>query len=118
MNVQLVAVERSVWSGKATFVFARTTEGEVGILPGHVPMLAELAHAEMVRIDSVDDGEMHAAVYGGFLSVTADGVSILAETVELRDEINIEQARSDLDSDDAAVNSRARAQLRAAGHSV
>lgn len=118
MNVQLVAVERSVWSGKATFVFARTTEGEVGVLPGHVPMLAELAQAEMVRIDSVDEGEMHAAVYGGFLSVTADGVSILAESVELRNEIDVDKARNDLDSDDEEVSTRARAQLRAAGHSV
>lgn len=118
MNVQLVAVERSVWSGTATFVFARTTEGELGILPNHIPLLAELSQAEMVRIDSVEEGELHFAVYGGFLSVTADAVSILAESVERRDEIDLDQARSDYESDDADIRARGRAQLRAAGHSV
>ena len=45
MKVELVAVERRVWSGKASFVFARTTVGEIGILPGHEPTLAQLEEA-------------------------------------------------------------------------
>ena len=42
MTVELVAVERRLWSGKASFVFARTTVGEIGVLPGHEPTLAQL----------------------------------------------------------------------------
>ena len=118
MSVRLVAVEREVWSGTGTFVFARTTEGEIGILPNHIPLLAELVEGEMVRIDSTEGGEVHAAVHGGFLSVTADGVSILAESAELRDEIDLDQARADLDSDDEQTRLRGRARMRAAGHSV
>lgn len=118
MSVRLVAVEREVWSGTGTFVFARTTEGEIGILPNHIPLLAELVSGEMVRIDTTDGEEIHAAVDGGFLSVTAEGVSILAESAELRDEIDVEQARTDLESDDEEVRLRGRARLRAAGHSV
>jgi F-type H+-transporting ATPase subunit epsilon len=118
MSVRLVAVEREVWSGTGTFVFARTTEGEIGILPNHIPLMAELVEGEMVRIDTTDGNEVHAAVHGGFLSVTADGVSILAEEAELRDEIDVEQARTDLDSDDEQTRLRGRARLRAAGHSV
>jgi F-type H+-transporting ATPase subunit epsilon len=114
MNVQLVAVERRIWSGKAGFVFARTTVGEIGILPNHVPVLAQLADDEMVRIDTVDEGEFNALVGGGFMSVTEDGVSILAESVELRDEIDTEAARRDLDSDDEAVRRHAQVRLRAA----
>ena len=56
MTVELVAVERRVWSGKATFVFARTTVGEIGILPGHEQTLAQLEEAGVVRIDGVDVG--------------------------------------------------------------
>ncbi|MBO0840772.1 MAG: F0F1 ATP synthase subunit epsilon, partial [Sciscionella sp.] len=104
--------------GRATFVFARTTEGEIGVLPRHVPLLAQLIEGEMVRIDSVDDGEIHAAVHGGFLSVTEDGVSILAESADLRDEIDVEQAKLDYTSDDEELRLKARARLRAAGHSV
>ena len=118
MSVRLVAVEREVWSGTATFVFARTTVGEVGILPKHLPLLAEVVPGEMVRIDSTDGGEIHAAVDGGFLSVTEDGVSILAESAELREEIDVDRARTDYDSDDPELRLRGRARLRAAGHSV
>src|SRR2546430_2155248 len=69
MAVELVAPDRKLWSGQATFVFARTTEGEIGILPHHIPLVAELVEGEMVRIDPVDGEEIHAAVHGGFLSV-------------------------------------------------
>ena len=117
MAVELVAPDRLLWNGQATFVFARTTEGEVGILPRHVPLVAELIEGEMVRIDTVDGTEIHAAVHGGFLSVTEDRVSILAEGAELRDEIDVEQARLDFQSDDEETRLRAKARLRAAGHS-
>ena len=117
MHVELVSVERSLWSGEANAVYARTTEGEIGILPRHVPLVAELIEGEMVRIDTVDGNEIHAAVHGGFLSVTERGVSILAEGAELRDEIDVEQARLDFQSDDEETRLRAQARLRAAGHS-
>ena len=118
MSVELVAVERRLWSGKASFVVARTTEGEIGVLPRHVPVLAELEQGEIVRIDSVDSGEIHAAVDGGFLSITEEGVTILAESAELRDEIDPERARVESDDEDPDVRARGRARLRATGHSV
>lgn len=118
MSVELVAVERRLWSGNATFVVARTTEGEIGVLPRHVPVLAELEQGEIVRIDTVDSGEIHAAVDGGFLSITDEGVTILAESAELRDEIDPERARVDLEDEDPDVRARGRARLRATGHSV
>lgn len=81
LNVELVAVESKVWSGEATAVYARTTEGELGVLPGHQPMLGELRIGSRVRVKV--DGTEHAwEVDGGFLSVTTDGVTILAETAE------------------------------------
>lgn len=118
MSVQLVAVEREVWSGQATFVFARTTTGEIGVFPHHIPLLAQLVEGEMVRIDTADGNEVFAAVHGGFLSVSERGVSVLAESAELRDEIDVEQARVDLESEDDALRLRARARLRATGHAV
>ncbi|HET9141165.1 F0F1 ATP synthase subunit epsilon [Actinophytocola sp.] len=116
MSVELVAPDRQLWTGEATFVFARTTEGEIGILPHHIPLVAELVEGEMVRIDTTDGQEVHAAVHGGFLSVTERGVSILAEGAELRDEIDVEQAKLDFQSEDEETRIRARARLRAAGH--
>ncbi len=117
MLVELVAPDRLLWSGQATFVFARTTAGEIGVLPRHVPLVAELIEGEMVRIDTADGEEFHAAVHGGFLSVTDQGVTILAEDAEPAEEIDVEQAQRDFQSDDEDVRRRARARLRAAGHS-
>lgn len=117
MSVELVAPDRLLWTGQATFVFARTTEGEIGILPHHIPLLAELIEGEMVRIDTPGGDEVHAAVHGGFLSVTERGVSILAEDAELAEEIDVEQAKLDFQSEDEGLRTRAKARLRAAGHS-
>jgi F-type H+-transporting ATPase subunit epsilon len=81
VHVDLVAVEESVWSGDADLVIARTVEGELGILPGHAPVLGQLAEPSEVRIRK-PDGDLAFKVSGGFLSVTDEGVTILAESAE------------------------------------
>ncbi len=83
LHVELVSVEREVWSGEASQVIARTTEGEIGILPGHAPLLGQLAEGYDVRIIQSGGGEIAVNVSGGFLSVTDQGVTILAETATL-----------------------------------
>ena len=83
IQVALVSVEREVWSGQADMVVARTTEGEIGILPGHAPLLGELAEGYDVRIQQSSGSELVVTVSGGFLSVTDAGVTILAEAAAL-----------------------------------
>ncbi|MDP9183166.1 MAG: F0F1 ATP synthase subunit epsilon [Actinomycetota bacterium] len=83
MQVDLVSVEREVWSGEADMVVARTTEGEIGILPGHTPLLGQLAEGFDVRIQQAGGAELVVNVSGGFLSVTEAGVTILAEAATL-----------------------------------
>jgi F-type H+-transporting ATPase subunit epsilon len=123
MHVELVSVERALWSGEATAVFARTTEGELGILPGHIPLLGALEPGWVVRIDRAEEDELRVAVHGGFLSVREDGVSVLAEMAELAEDIDPARARAALDragdaADSADARDRALARLRAAGESV
>ncbi|HSK60135.1 MAG TPA: F0F1 ATP synthase subunit epsilon [Actinomycetospora sp.] len=126
MEVAIVGVEKRLWSGQANFVSARTVEGDIGLLPGHQPVIAALDEAGVVRIDPTDGESFHAAVFGGFLSVTSESVTILAEVAELASEIDVAAARDALqraegggdDVDDtAAAAARARARLRAAGES-
>jgi len=81
LQVELVSVERTVWTGEADMVLARTTEGELGVLPGHAPLLGQLADGSQVRIRQ-SGGEVAFSVGGGFVSVTDQGVSILVETAE------------------------------------
>lgn len=83
LHVELVSVEREVWSGEADFVQARTTEGEIGILPNHAPLLGELAEGYDVRIVQAGGSELVVTVSGGFLSITQEGVTILAESATL-----------------------------------
>lgn len=80
LRVELVAVEQKVWTGEAELVIARTTEGELGIMPGHAPLLGQLAEPGQVRIRRTGGEELTWDVAGGFLSVTARGVTVLAES--------------------------------------
>lgn len=124
MQVELVSVERPIWSGESIGVFARTVAGDLGILPGHTPLLGALEPGQIVRIERENEDDLRIAVHGGFLSVRKDGVSVLAEMAETADEIDVARARAALDSADpdtpegAAARDRALARLRAAGESV
>ena len=88
LNVEIVAVEREIWSGEATFVFTRTTAGEIGILPRHIPLVAQLVDDAMVRVEREGEDDLRIAVDGGFLSVTEESVSILVEFAEFESEID------------------------------
>lgn len=116
MTVELVAVERRLWSGTANMVIAETTVGELGILPGHTQLLGQLVEGGVVTIRTAGGSDVTAAVHGGFLSVNDDRVSILAESAELADEIDVAQAEQDVSHDDQDVRVWAAARLRAAGH--
>jgi F-type H+-transporting ATPase subunit epsilon len=95
-EVFLVTPEREVWSGQATIVIARGSEGELGVMNGHAPMLIQLGIGPLF-IQPTEGERVAAAVDGGFLHVMTSGeetrVDVLAEHAELRDEIDIEQAR-------------------------
>lgn len=129
--VEIVSPERELWAGEGDMVVARTVDGEIGIQPGHVPVLALLAPGAVVRVlGAGDDGEVRAAVHGGFLTMTmGNRISILAEIAELAEEIDVERARTALsgveargtvveDGEAQARAARARSRLRAAGEAA
>ncbi len=101
LHVELVSAERVVWSGDAVRVIARTVAGDVGILPGHAPLLSALSHG-VVDIQSTEGETWVAAVSDGFLSVADDRVSVLSEYAELSHEIDVEKARADVERAKAA----------------
>jgi F-type H+-transporting ATPase subunit epsilon len=131
LHVELLMPDRSLWSGEAGMVIAKTIDGDIGILPGHAPVFGILSPGSLVRIREVPGDEspgdvVRAAVRDGFLSVTADRVSILASAGEIASDVDVSAARSDLDSATSEADSAtaaeesvearyARARLRAAG---
>jgi len=97
LQVELVAADRVVWSGRASMVLARTTEGDVGILRDHSPVLSVLVPG-VIEIDPEEGDRVVAAVDGGFLSVAANRVSILAERTTLAGDVDVSAARADLEA--------------------
>jgi F-type H+-transporting ATPase subunit epsilon len=80
LQVELVAADRRVWTGEASMVRARSMDGELGILPGHTPLLGVLVSGDVVIHG--DGGDQTATIDSGFLSVEHDRVTIVAETVQ------------------------------------
>ncbi|WP_395109008.1 F0F1 ATP synthase subunit epsilon [Actinomadura sp. SCN-SB] len=121
LRVGLVSPEREIWSGEARMVVAQTIEGQLGILPGHAPVLGVLLDGSVVKIEPADGGPAVSAMVGsGFFSVADDEVSVLAEQAELGAEVDVAAARQALQDalaagEDPTSERRARARLRAAG---
>ena len=131
LHVELLMPDRSLWSGEAGLVIAKTLEGDIGVQTGHSPVFGILSPGSLVRIREVpgDDNPgdvVRAAVRDGFLSVAGNRVSILASVGQLATEIDVAAARTDLENATADVGSAAaaeesadvryaRARLRAAG---
>jgi F-type H+-transporting ATPase subunit epsilon len=91
LEVHVVTPEREVWTGEASMIVARALDGDVGILPGHTPLVAVLRVGPLF-IDPVDGGRISAAVDGGFVHVTSGQggtrVDVLAEEATLSTEVD------------------------------
>jgi F-type H+-transporting ATPase subunit epsilon len=83
LYVRIVSAEQEIWRGQASMVTAKTVEGEIGILPGHEPMLGLLANEGTVRVTTVDGQKITAEAAEGFLSVDADQVRVVARRAAL-----------------------------------
>ena len=91
---ELVSVERMLWSGKASSVTAQTTEGEIGVLPGHEPLLGQLVDNGVVVIRTAEGEKLVAAVQGGFLSVSSSKITILADSAVWASEVKTSEAEA------------------------
>jgi F-type H+-transporting ATPase subunit epsilon len=95
MQVEVVSAERSLLSVEATEVYARSMDGEIGILPGHQPALLALDIAP-VKVKLADGGEERIAVHNGFLFFRDGKLVILADIAEVAGQIDTRRAESRL----------------------
>jgi F-type H+-transporting ATPase subunit epsilon len=126
LRVEVVSPERVLFSGEAKQVITRTLDGgEIAFLPGHISFLGALTENH-TRIYLSDGKVQDLAVHGGFVEVAPDHVTILSDSAELAEAIDIKRARAALEraeaasrgEHDATVESalrRAHARLSAAG---
>ena len=94
MKLEIVTAERVVYSEDVNVLVAPGSDGELGILPGHAPLLTTLAPGE-IKVTK-DGDESFMAVSGGFLEVLGNKVTILANTAEYADEIDEDRAEAAL----------------------
>jgi F-type H+-transporting ATPase subunit epsilon len=122
LQVELVSPEAVVYTGEATMVLARTSDGEIAFQPGHVAFVGELSGRGPVKLWLTDGSVQLVAVHSGFVQVSNDLVTILSDVAELPRNIDVARARAALEAaqadlaadphDDAAAERRARAELR------
>jgi F-type H+-transporting ATPase subunit epsilon len=92
MRVELVSPERVLFQGDADMVVARTADGEIAFLPGHVPFVGALGIAKLRVLQA--GGEVVAAVHGGFVEAGPNGVTVLSDVAELADQVDVVRART------------------------
>ncbi len=92
IRLDIVTPERIVYSEDVNMVIARATDGDLGILPGHAPLVAGM-DIWPLRILS-DEGERQISVCGGFIEVRPEKVTILASCAELPEEIDVKRAEA------------------------
>ena len=82
LQVAVVSVGQNIWSGEAKSLIAKTTEGEIGILAGHEPVLSLLVDG-VVRVEGTNGDKAQVSISGGFLAVDNNSVRVLAEEAEV-----------------------------------
>ncbi len=129
LRVELVSPERLLYEGEATEVEARTTEGEIGFLTGHIPFVGALLPAR-VRVHQSDGSIQDIAVHGGFVELSNDHLMLLSDIAELAGDIDVPRAQAALERAEAALaendddevmeaaRDRARARLKTAGQDL
>ena len=91
MMLQIISPDRVFYEGEATMLEMTTTEGEIGVYPGHIPMTNILKPGIVV----IHEGDQikRAAVHAGFTEILQDRVTIMAEIAEWPDEIDVNRAK-------------------------
>ena len=92
-NVNVVTYQEKVLEQEADFLLVRTTEGDMGVLPNHSPFVAELAIGEMmIRLNGTEKSYF---VSGGFLEISNNNVTILADEAMASELIDLERAKKE-----------------------
>ncbi|MCM1112562.1 MAG: ATP synthase F1 subunit epsilon [Muribaculum sp.] len=88
--LRIITPDRLFYEGDVEMVEFNTTEGEIGVLPGHIPLTVIVKPGILAITEK--DGEREAALHAGFAEILPEGITILAEIVEWPEEIDMHRA--------------------------
>jgi F-type H+-transporting ATPase subunit epsilon len=89
-TLQIVTPEREFYKGEASMLVFNTSEGEIGVLKGHIPLTTILKSGEMIIKN--DGQEKKAALHSGFAEITGEKVVIITDAAEWPEEIDKQRA--------------------------
>lgn len=93
VQVNIVTPDGPVYDSEIAMVIAKTVSGDIGILPGHIPLVAPL-EISAVKLKLADGSQKAVAVSGGFIEVRPDKISILAPSAEVAENIDLARAQA------------------------
>ncbi|MBE7553013.1 MAG: F0F1 ATP synthase subunit epsilon [Anaerolineales bacterium] len=93
LHLEIVTIERKVFDDEVNMVIAPGSEGMLGILPRHAPLLTALNYGEL-QIKKEGQEDQFFAIGGGFMEVQPNHVVVLADSAEHAEEIDIERAEA------------------------
>lgn len=102
--LRIITPDRVFYENEVSMAEFNTTEGEVGILPGHIPMTM-IIKPGILRI-AEQDGERDAALHAGFVEILPESVTILAEIIEWPEEIDEDRALAAKERAEERLHSR------------
>ena len=95
VQVNIVTPDGPVYDSEVTMVVAKTVTGEMGVLAGHIPMVAPLTIGA-VKLKKADGSQEVVAVNGGFIEVRPEKISILSSAAEIAESIDVARAKQAL----------------------
>ncbi len=103
-KLKIITPDRTFYEGDVSMVEFNTTEGEIGVLKGHIPLTVVIAPGILTITEA--EGTKEAALHSGFAEVLQDGVVIMAEIIEWPTEIDLERAEGARDRAEERLRSR------------
>lgn len=103
-KLKIITPDRTFYEGEVSMVEFNTTEGEIGVLKGHIPLTVVIAPGILTITEA--EGTKEAALHSGFAEVLQDGVVIMAEIIEWPTEIDLERAEGARDRAEERLRSR------------
>ncbi len=104
--LRIITPDRVFYEGEAEMVEFNTTEGQIGVLPGHIPLTVIVKPGILNIYEPGAGKEKEAALHSGFAEILPDGVTILAEIIEWPGEIDVDRAKQAKERAEERLRSR------------
>ena len=93
IKLQIITPEKILYDGEVAMIEYNTTEGYVGVLPGHIPMTQVISPGKLVVYETNKEEGRVGALHAGFVQIMPDIITVLAEVVEWKEDIDVERAK-------------------------